>query len=281
MRSFLEMSAENHSQVFVVDEVLHQGRTALQDVLIFENRVFGKVLVLDGVVQLTERDNHIYHEMIAHVPLTAHGAARRVLVVGGGDGGTLREVLKHPVDQVVLVEIDREVIELSRRFFPELSEEAFADPRAVVVVSDAAKYVVETAATFDVVIVDSTDPLGPGEQLFSADFYRRCRRLLRPGGIVAVQSGTPFHRPELLEKLRVRLASAFGEARPYLAPVPTYAAGMLALILAGESGEALRPPPEVLRERCRHLAGRTIYYGPQVHRAAFVMAPSFRRRPSA
>src|SRR3954451_5428614 len=118
MNSFQERVYDHHSQVFTVDAVPHRSRTAFQDVLVFENRLFGKVLALDGVIQLTERDNHIYHEMIAHVPLLAHGSAERVLIIGGGDGGTLREVLKHPVRTVFLVELDREVIELSRSHLP-------------------------------------------------------------------------------------------------------------------------------------------------------------------
>lgn len=113
MNSFQERLYEHHSQVFTVDAVPHRSRTTFQDVLVFENRLFGRVLVLDGVAQLTERDNHIYHEMIAHVPSMAHGRAKRVLIIGGGDGGTLKEVLKHPVEQVVLVEIDGGVIEIS------------------------------------------------------------------------------------------------------------------------------------------------------------------------
>jgi spermidine synthase len=262
--------------VLTVDEVLHQGRTAFQDVLIFENRLFGKVLVLDGVIQLTERDNHIYHEMLVHVPLTTHGSAERVLIIGGGDGGTLREVLKHPVRQVTLVELDREVIELSQRFLPDVSAGAFSDPRATVIAGDGARYIAETESKFGVIIVDSTDPSGPGEALFSEAFYRRCRDLLLPGGIIAVQSGTSFLQPVLLENVCGRLSRAFGAARPFLAPVPTYAAGMLALVAAGTSRKALRPPDKVLRERFQPLHGKTRYYRPEVHQAAFTMVPVFK-----
>ena len=275
MRSFLEKSSDHHSQVLSVDRVLHHGRTAFQDVLIFENRLFGKVLVLDGVIQLTEWDNHIYHEMIAHVPLMAHGLAERVLIIGGGDGGALREVLKHPVREVVLIEIDREVIELSQRFFPDVSAAAFSDPRSTVIVSDGMEYIAETESQFDVVIIDSTDPIGPGEQLFSEAFYRRCRSRLSPGGIVVVQSGVGFHQPEPLANVCDRLAGVFGTAKPFLAPVPTYAAGALALVAAGSSGKALRASRKILRERFRPLEGKTRYYRPEVHRAAFIMAPVF------
>ena len=275
MRSFLEKSSDHHSQVLSVDRLLYHGRTAFQDVLIFENRLFGKVLVLDGVIQLTEWDNHIYHEMIAHVPLMAHGLAKRVLVIGGGDGGTLKEVLKHPVKEVVLIEIDREVIELSQRFLPGVSAGAFSDPRSTVIVGDGTEYIADTDSQFDVIIIDSTDPVGPGEQLFSEAFYRHCRTRLLPGGIVAVQSGAGFHQPELLAKVCDRLGGVFGTAKPFLAPVPTYAAGALALVAAGSSGKALRAPRKILKERFRPLEGRTRYYRPEVHRAAFTMVPVF------
>src|SRR4051794_16361452 len=175
MKSFQERLYDHYSQVLTIDSVLHQSRTEFQEVLIFENRLFGKVLALDGVVQLTERDNHIYHEMIAHVPLMAHGSAKDVLIIGGGDGGTLREGLKHRVMSATLVELDGEVIDLSRRFLPEVSGGAFDDPRANVLVMDGTRYIAEAKKRFDVIIIDSTDPMGPGEPLFTAAFYEACR----------------------------------------------------------------------------------------------------------
>lgn len=275
MSWFQEKLYDHHAQMLSIEKVLYHWRTEFQDVLIFENALFGKVLVLDGIVQLTERDNHIYHEMIAHVPLMAHGSARDVLIIGGGDGGTLREVLKHQVKSATLVELDGEVIDLSRRYLPEVSGGAFNDPRADVVVMDGTRYIAEAKEKFDVIIIDSTDPTGPGEPLFSAAFYEACRSRLRPGGVIAVQSGAPFFQPKELETVCGRLSGSFAGVRPYLAPVPTYAGGMLALVAAGESRDALRPPCKVLRERFAPLQGRTRYYTPEVHRAAFTLAPSF------
>jgi spermidine synthase len=275
MTWFQEKLYEHYAQILSIDNILHQGRTGFQEVMIFENAVFGKVLVLDGVVQLTERDNHIYHEMIAHVPLTAHGSARDVLIIGGGDGGTLKEVLKHPVERATMIELDGEVIDLSRHHLPAVSDGAFDDPRANVLVMDGTRYIEQTREKFDVIIIDSTDPMGPGEPLFTADFYRACRSRLRPGGMIAVQSGAPFFQPKELEMVCGRLAESFAGVRPYLAPVPTYAGGMLALVAAGESRDALRPPCKVLRENFAPLQGRTRYYTPEVHRASFTLAPSF------
>lgn len=272
MNTFRETLYGDHGQTLSVERVLYRGRTAHQDVLIFTNPTFGKVFVLDGVVQFTERDNHIYHEMLAHVPLMAHGAARDVLVIGGGDGGTLREILKHPVASVTLVELDRAVIDLSREYFPELSAGAFADARVSVILDDGAAYVRRSADRFDAIIIDSTDPTGPGEALFSDAFYRQCRALLRPEGVVAIQSGVPFYRPRQLEQILDRLARCFGAAKPFLAPVPTYAHGLLALIVAGDL-TSFCPPAEPLRERFAGLATR--YYTPDVHHAVFVAAPRF------
>jgi spermidine synthase len=275
MNSFQERLYAHHSQVFAVDAVLHQGRTRFQEVLVFENRFFGRVLVLDGVVQLTERDNHIYHEMIAHVPLSAHGSAKRALIIGGGDGGTLKEVLKHPVAEAVLVEIDGEVVELSKQYFPAVSGGSFEDPRAKVIIDDAADYVTETEARFDVIIVDSTDPIGPSEKLFSNSFYADCARVLHPGGLISVQSGAPFFQGSELVKVLQDLETVFGAAAPFLAPVPTYAGGMLALAVASTSREALCPALDILRERFGKIRGATGYYTPEVHRAAFTLPPCF------
>ena len=214
MRWFQEKLYEHHAQMLSVDRVLHEGRTKFQEVLIFENAVFGTVMALDGVVQLTERDNHIYHEMIAHVPLMAHGSAGRVLIVGGGDGGTLKEVLKHPVAEVYLVELDGEVIDLAKQHLPDVSAGAFDDPQVTVTVADGVSFMRETKLSFDVIIVDSTDPMGPGAPLFSARFYDCCRLRLRPGGIIAVQSGAPFFQPQELDQVCGRLSQFFAGVRP-------------------------------------------------------------------
>lgn len=275
MRAFQENLYEHHSQVFTMDAELYRGQTEFQEVLIFENRLFGRVLVLDGIVQLTQRDNYIYHEMLTHVPLVAHARTKSVLIIGGGDGGALKEILKHPVEQVVMVELDKDVIRLSKRYFPEVSSGAFEDGRVNLIVGNGFEYVAQTWRQFDAIIVDSTDPIGPGEELFTRSFYERCRKLLRPGGVLSLQSGVPFYNPEQLQVVCGRLALSFEGVRPYLAPVPTYAGGMLALVAAGESHKALRPPIKTLRERFQRLHLRTDYYSPAIHRAAFTLAPRF------
>lgn len=276
MNLFREKLYEHHSQLFTIDAEVYRGETRFQDVLIFENRLFGRILALDGVIQLTERDNHIYHEMIAHVPLLAHGGAKRVLIIGGGDGGTLKEVLKHPVDSVVMVELDDDVVALSRRYLPQVSGGAFDESRVDIIIGSGADYVASSEKTFDVIIVDSTDPIGPGEQLFTERFYDHCHRMVGPKGILALQSGTPFYNPQQLENVCDRLGHSFNAVRPYLAPVPSYPGGMLAMVVAGEGYKALRPPIKVLRDLFERLQLSAEYYTPEIHRAAFTMPPFMR-----
>lgn len=178
MNWFTEQLHANYQLRLLVTQTLFQEKTAHQDLIIFENPVMGRILALDGVIQTTEGDEFIYHEMLAHVPILAHGQARRVLIVGGGDGGMLKQVLRHPDVEATLVEIDPGVIELCRKFLPSIGENAFDAPRARVVIADGAKYMAETEDKYDVMIVNSTDPIGPGEVLFSAAFYGDCKRRL-------------------------------------------------------------------------------------------------------
>ena len=175
------------------DAVLFDSETEHQRLIIFENADFGRVMMLDSIVQLTTKDEFVYHEMMSHVPLFAHGKAKKALIVGGGDGGVLREVLKHPeIEQATLCEIDRGVIDLCRQHFPEVSAGAYDDPRARIVIADGTKFVAETPDRFDVIMIDSTDPVGPGAVLFTRDFYAGCARCLEPGGLLVTQNGLPF-----------------------------------------------------------------------------------------
>ena len=159
------------------DRVLFDSETEHQRLIIFENSDFGRVMMLDSIVQLTTKDEFVYHEMMSHVPLFAHGRAKKALIVGGGDGGVLREALRHPeLEQVTLCEIDRGVIDLCRQYFPEISAGAYDNPRSRIVIADGTKFVADTEERFDVIMVDSTDPIGPGAVLFTREFYADCRR---------------------------------------------------------------------------------------------------------
>ena len=246
--------------------------TGLQELLIFRNPSFGRVLVLDGVVQTTEADEFIYHEMLAHVPLFAHGAARRVLIVGGGDGGMLREALRHrAVERVVQVEVDPDVIDTCREHLPNHSAGAFDDPRVEVVIADGARFVSGTAERFDVVIVDSTDPEGPGAALFGSGFYADCRRSLAPGGVLVTQNGVAFLQPEVARGTARAFDGQFRDWGFFSAAVPTYAGGLMLFGWATDDPSLRTVSVETLRERCTAAGIRTRYYNPEIHKASFAL----------
>lgn len=245
-----------------------------QDLAVFENPTFGKMMILDGAVQVTLRDEFIYHEMMAHVALFAHGAARRVLIVGGGDGGIAREVLAHrAVEAVTLVEIDRAVVDLCTAEFPAISAGAFEDPRLDLVIADGAAFVTETAGEFDVIIVDSPDPVGPGAVLFEVPFYSACRDALAPGGVMITQSGMPFLTPEWFAGHAATLAGAFPARQFFLSTVPSYTGGPMAHGFLAADPAAAAVPVETLHERFTAAGLTTRYYTPQMHRAAFALPP--------
>ncbi|MEX2642443.1 MAG: polyamine aminopropyltransferase [Acetobacterales bacterium] len=274
MSWFTETLYDDWQQRFPISREVFRHKTDFQDVIIFETPRFGRVLALDGVVQTTERDEFIYHEMLAHVPVFGHGAARSVLIIGGGDGGTLREVLRHDVERATMVEIDPSVIDLCREHMPTLSDGAFDDPRAEIVVADGCAFMRESDRTFDVIMVDSTDPHGPGEVLFTAEFYGDCRKRLNPGGILATQSGVPFMQPEELTNSAERLGRHFADAAFYVAPVPEYVGGFMAFGFAPAGGPPQPPAAEDLERRFAKAGFRTKYYTPAIHRAAFAL-PAF------
>lgn len=255
-----------------LDRVLYREKTEHQDLIIFENEKFGRVLTLDGVVQTTEGDEFVYHEMLTHVPLTAHGDAKRVLIIGGGDGGMAREVLKHPeVEHLTMVEIDRSVADMSAEHLPSLSAGAFDDARFNLVITDGAAYVAETDDRFDVIIVDSTDPIGPGEVLFTAEFYADCKRCLTEGGIVVTQNGVPFVQGTEVTNSWHRLGKSFADVWFFVAPVPTYQGGFMAFGWATDDKAKRSTDLSVLEERFERAGIRTRYYTPAVHQGSFAL----------
>ncbi|WOI56812.1 polyamine aminopropyltransferase [Palleronia sp. LCG004] len=266
----------HHSQALRVERVLYDSETEHQRLRVIENGTFGRVLTLDGVVQVTEADNFIYHEMLTHVPIFAHGAARRVLVIGGGDGGMAREALRHPLDEVVMVEIDGGVVDFSKEYLPTISDGAFDDPRLDLRIADGAEFMRDTEGGFDVIIVDSTDPVGPGEVLFTDHFYGHAKRALAPGGILVTQNGVPFMQgSELTGTLRA-FGTLFSDASCYLATVPTYAGGPMAFGW-GTDGDARHVPLETIETRVRESGLDFGYYTAEVHKAAFAL-PGYVKR---
>ena len=264
-------------QRFVSKAEVARVRSPYQDILVFDSASHGRVLMLDGVVQITEADEFVYQEMMAHVPLLNHGAAERVLVIGGGDGGILRRVLQHrTVRRAVLVEIDEQVIALSKAHLPGIGGGAWTDPRAEVVVGDAIHYVAEApSASFDAIIVDSTDPAGVGEVLFTGDFYRHCARVLTERGVLVNQGGVPFMQGDELRSSSARRAAFFPDTHAYLVAVPTYVGGFMAIGWAAKDPacRALAAAEVGRRAATAGVLGTTRYWTPAIHAGAFHLPP--------
>ena len=259
-------------QYFDVDEILFQQNSGFQSIMIFNNASFGRVMALDGVVQTTEKDEFIYHEMMVHVPIFAHGAAKRVLIIGGGDGGILREVCKHDsIAHITQVEIDHAVIDMALEFLPGHSNGAFDDPRLNLVIGDGCEFVAQTRETFDIIISDSTDPLGPGETLFTSQFYADCHRCLASGGIMVAQNGVPFLQLEETINTHARMNLTFCDVGFYLAAIPTYAGGTMALAWATDNSALRQVTLETLSKRFDEASLHTRYYTPAIHTAAFAL----------
>jgi spermidine synthase len=270
---WIEETFHPHWRVrLAADEVLHEVTTKHQHLVIFTNQTWGTVLMLDGVCQLTTRDEFIYHEMMAHVPLMAQERPRRVLVVGGGDGGVLREVLRHPsVEKATLCEIDRAVIDLSLKHYPEIAAGCFDDERADIVIADGLKYVAETQEKFDAIIVDSSEPIGPSAVLHTREFFTDCKRALKGGGVLITQNGLPFLFPEHLGQTSEIFASLFKATSPFLCTQPCYFGGPFALNWASDEKDLLAVPESTLARRMSRREIVTRYYTPAVHRAAFAL----------
>jgi spermidine synthase len=258
----------------IADRVLYENRTEYQHLIIFDNATFGRVMMLDGVVQLTTKDEFIYHEMMAHVPLFSLGAerAKRVLIIGGGDGGVMREVLEHKsVERVVLCELDRTVVDLSKEHLPEISQGAFDDPRAELVIADGVRYVAETSERFDAIVVDSTEPVGPAAVLFTREFFEGCSHCLNKPGVLITQNGLPFLHPDHLRGTMQLFASIFADSATYLVGQPTYFGGPFALAWAANDKSLRATPLATIENRLKVSGISPRYYTPEVHKAAFAL----------
>ncbi|MCQ8241672.1 polyamine aminopropyltransferase [Rhizosaccharibacter radicis] len=264
-------------QRFRIVRELARVRSDFQDIVVFESETHGRVLVLDGVVQITEGDEFVYQEMLTHVPLLTHGDARSVLIIGAGDGGVLKRVLQHRgVTRAVMVEIDGEVIRLSKEFLPGIAGDAWSDPRADVIVGDGIDYVRRAPdASFDVIIVDSTDPIGVGEVLFTDEFYENCARILTTNGMIVNQCGVPFMQADELRDTSLRRAKFFPVVSAYVAAVPTYVGGFMTLGVAAKGGSLDGIDKATIEERADRagITGATRYWTPGVHVASFELPP--------
>ena len=258
---------------FKVDRVLYEMQTEHQHLVLFEQPFFGKMLMLDGATQITKKDEFIYQEMMSHVPLFAHGNAREVLILGGGDCGIAEEVLKHKtVRRLTQVEIDPAVVEFAKEHFPEFTKPVFADKRFESVIDDGMKYVARTDRRFDAIIVDSTDPQGPGKVLFSQRFYAACKRCLNKGGVLVTQNGVPIFQPAELASSVAKFRKLFADGTCYVAAIPTYIGGHMAMGWATDDKKLRHIPATTIAARYRKSGSfSTKYWTPEVHAAAFAL----------
>jgi spermidine synthase len=248
---------------------LHHSVSPFQTVDVVDTTGYGRMLLLDGLVMTTEKDEFIYHEMITHIPMLAHPNPKRVLVVGGGDGGTVREVLKHPsVTEVVLCEIDGAVIEVCRQWLPSIAGQ-LANPKVTLNVADGVAFMAQQHNTFDVILIDSTDPMGPGEGLFTEPFYTTVKQALTPGGIVAAQTESPWANQPELQKVYKVLRAVFPRVDCYIGHIPTYPGALWSWGIAQKEGHP--PLAHVDPTRANAIAATTRYYNTDIHSAAFAL----------
>lgn len=262
----------NFGQYFSVENILYREKTEHQDLVIFENPVLGRVMALDGVVQTTERDEFIYHEMMTHVPLLAHGQAKKVLIIGGGDGAMLREVSRHKnIEQITMVEIDAGVVEFCRQYLPNHSAGAYDDPRFKLVIADGVNFVNQTTEKFDVIISDCTDPIGPGESLFTSAFYEGCARNLNEGGIFVAQNGVCFLQQDEAVDSHNKLSHYFKDVSFYQAAIPTYYGGIMTFAWATQNPQLRQLDITTLQQRFAEAGLTCRYYNPAIHVGSFAL----------
>jgi spermidine synthase len=264
---------EGFRMTFEVERVIYETNTEHQHLVLFQHRFFGKVLMLDGATQVTTKDEFVYHEMMSHVPLLAHGKAKEVLIVGGGDCGIAEEVLKHKsVERLTQVEIDASVVEFAREHFPEFTKPVLGNKRFDLVIDDGMNFVAKTDRRFDVIIVDSTDPIGPGKVLFSPKFYKACKHCMKPGGLMVTQNGVPILQKGELTTGINKFRRLFADGYCYVAAIPTYVGGHLAMGWATDNTALRQTPIKTLADRYRKAGGfKTKYWTPEVHKAAFAL----------
>ncbi len=248
-------------------------RSPYQHINIVDTFQFGRMLWLEGTVQTSEADHWVYHEMLVHVPMLLHPEPRQVLIVGGGDGGALATVLEHPVERVVVVEIDQAVVQAARDYLSFIHQGAFDDPRTELVYQDAFTYLREKHGPFDVMLMDTTDPVGPAMRLFTQDFYRLVTDNLAGQGLVAAQSGSPWLQPEVVTRNWRAMKPHFDHLALYLASIPTYPGGLWSFTLGARGLNPDQVKPEVLAKRFHERGLGTRYYTPEMHRAAFTLPP--------
>lgn len=266
---YTEKQTPNHGITTKISKTVHTEKSEFQQIDIIETNQFGRMLVLDGMVMTTNKDEFVYHEMITHVALNTHPNPKRVLVVGGGDGGAIREIIKHPsVEKAVLAEIDGRVIETSKEFLPEIAG-ALDNPKVDVQVVDGIKYIHDNKGQFDVIMVDSTEPIGPAVGLFEKGFYQGIYDCLKEDGILVAQTESPWFNGDLIKRVFKDIKSIFPITRLYTVSIPTYPSGLWSFTMGSKKYDPLAVSDEQLKELVD-----TKYYTPRIHKSVFQL-PKF------
>ena len=273
MSHWYEEEFENTRFSMKVRETLFRGKSEFHEVEVFDSVPCGRTLVIDGAYMTSEGDEFVYHELLTHPPMLTHPDPKRVLVIGGGDGGTVREVLRHPsVEKCVMIEIDELVVRASKEHLPMIGS-AWDDPRLEVRFIDGIDYVKSSdEEPYDVVLLDGTDPIGPGEVLFDIEFFRACKRMMKPAGRFSMQSETPILLKDVFAETQLKLRSLFANVHPYFGPVTLYPSGFWSWTWCSDEPGHLAPDPA----RLAALDAGNKYYNAEIHQAAFAQ-PNFVR----
>jgi spermidine synthase len=265
---YTEKQTKNHGITTRINKTLHHDRSEFQTLDVIETAEFGNMLVLDGMVMTTDRDEFVYHEMITHIAMNTHPNPKNVLVVGGGDGGAIREILRYPsVEQAVLAEIDGKVIEASKQFFPKIAG-GLNDPRVDIQVADGIQHVRDNKDKYDVILVDSTEPVGPAVGLFQKPFYEEIYEALKEDGIMVAQTESPWFNRDLIRQVFRDISGTFPITRLYTASIPTYPSGLWSFTIGSKKYDPLHVDESKLH------AFDTRYYRPELHKALFSL-PQF------
>jgi len=260
-----------------VKKKLYSGNSPFQKIEAYDTYPYRRILALDGILQTSEKDEFVYHEMLCQVPMFLHKNPKRVLIVGGGDGGSLEEILKHKVEKVWMVEIDKKVIEVSRKYLPSISKGAFSDKRAEVIIEDGKEFIKRHENFFDIIILDLSDPKGPAKDLISLNFYKRVKKALRKNGMVSIQSGSFTCQPELVSTILKRIKKIFPFAEIRRAVVPSYQAGEYSFTV-GSATNLKKITFKDIDKKYKKLKLNLEYYSPEIHFVSKILPKYLRDR---
>jgi len=268
---YTELSEEGMGITVKVNSSIYHDKSDFQTIDIIDTPALGKMLILDGFVMTSDRDEFFYHEMISHIPMNSHPSPKQVLVIGGGDGGTIREVLRHEcVERVVLCEIDGKVVEACRKYIPNIARQ-LDNPKVEFQIRDGVEYIATQKKQFDIILIDSTDPLGPGVGLFTEEFYTNVKQALKKGGIMVAQSESPFADQKEMKAMYALLKKVFPVIHPYVGPMPTYPGGYWSWAFCSVDVEPLSFIDE---SRADYISKNSKLYNTQIHKSVFAL-PNF------